>query len=64
MSKSVDFWYLRISRSAKALGRERRFLTPPVFGALLRAACKSGNRETAKIDKNSWRLREMAKLPG
>ena len=39
MSRSVDFWYLRISRSATVPGRYRcGFLTPPVVGADLRAA--------------------------
>ena len=39
MSSSVDFWYLRISRSATVPGRYRcGFLTPPVAGADLRAA--------------------------
>jgi hypothetical protein len=36
---SVDFWYLRISRSATVPGLKRwGFLTPPVDGADLRAA--------------------------
>ncbi len=39
MSKSVDFWYLRISRRATVPGRYLwGFLTPPVAGADLRAA--------------------------
>ena len=39
MRSSVDFWYLRISRSATVPGRYLwGFLTPPVAGADLRAA--------------------------
>ena len=39
MSSSVDFWYRRISRRATVPGRYRcGFLTPPVAGALFRAA--------------------------
>ena len=39
MSNSVDFWYLRISRRATVPGRYRwGFFTPPVAGALFRAA--------------------------
>jgi hypothetical protein len=37
--RSVDFWYLRISRRATVPGRYLwGFLTPPVAGADLRAA--------------------------
>merc|ERR1719174_2014563 len=39
ISKSVDFWYLRISRRATVPGRYLwGFFTPPAVGALLRAA--------------------------
>ena len=39
MSSSVDFWYLRISRRATVPGLYLwGFFTPPVAGALLRAA--------------------------
>eukprot|EP00223_Ostreococcus_mediterraneus_P005934 CAMPEP_0179696502 /NCGR_PEP_ID=MMETSP0936-20121108/6901_1 /TAXON_ID=548131 ORGANISM="Ostreococcus mediterraneus, Strain clade-D-RCC2573" /NCGR_SAMPLE_ID=MMETSP0936 /ASSEMBLY_ACC=CAM_ASM_000574 /LENGTH=98 /DNA_ID=CAMNT_0021569455 /DNA_START=127 /DNA_END=420 /DNA_ORIENTATION=+ len=39
IKSSVDFWYLRISRSATVPGRYLcGFLTPPVAGADLRAA--------------------------
>ena len=39
ISRSVDFWYRRISRSATVPGRNRRtFFTPPVEGADFRAA--------------------------
>ena len=39
INKSVDFWYLRISRKATVPGRYLcGFLTPPVAGADLRAA--------------------------
>lgn len=39
ISRSVDFWNLRISRSATVPGRKRwGFFTPPVAGCDLRAA--------------------------
>jgi hypothetical protein len=43
ISSSVDFWYLRISRSATVPGLYLcGFLTPPVAGADLRAAYVRG----------------------
>ena len=46
INKSVDFWYLRISRKATVPGRYLcGFLTPPVAGADLRAALVANLKE-------------------